>query len=66
MYWELAHLFEGMAEFWVERAGEDAKLVGTYDLDSHRDYDKALDRFHDAFVKHVEAREDTLMIFVEV
>ena len=65
MYWELAELFEGVAEFWLEEDQNDGKLLGTYDLDEHRQYDKALDRFYNALVKRVEASEDTLMIWIE-
>lgn len=66
MYWELSELFEGVAEFWLEEDQEDGRLLGTYDLDNHREYDKALDRFYNALVKRVEASEDTLMIWIEV
>lgn len=65
MYWELAELFEGVAEFWLEKDQEDGVLLGTYDLDDHRQYDKALDRFYSALVKRVEASGDTLMIWIE-
>ena len=66
MYWELAELFEGVAEFWLEEDQEDGKILGTYDLDNHREYDKALDRFYNALVKRIEASKDTLMIWIEV
>lgn len=66
MYWELAELFEGVAEFWLDDSQEDGKLLGTYDLDDHRQYDKALDRFYNSLVKRVEARDDKLMIWIEV
>jgi hypothetical protein len=66
MYWELAELFEGVAEFWLEEDQEDGKLLGTYDLDDHEEYDEALERFYNALVKQVEASGDTLMIWIEV
>ena len=66
MYWELAELFEGVAEFWLDENNRDGLLLGTYDLDDHEEYDEALDRFYNALVKRVEASQDTLMIWIEV
>jgi hypothetical protein len=66
MYWELAELFEGVAEFWLDENNRDGLLLGTYDLDDHEEYDEALDRFYNALVKRVEASGDTLMIWIEV
>jgi len=64
-WYELAELFEGEAEFWAFQ-NEDGRLLGTYDLDNHEEYDEAYERFYHTIVSSVESHNGKLRIWLEV
>lgn len=61
---EIAFLFVGEVEFRRYVDGDEASVLGMYDLDDEEEYDKAFERFSNGLVDDVHAEDGRVVIMM--